>query len=383
MATVSKDPSRKKTPWVVRWYDATGKQCKRGFPRKIDADRFRADVEHQINTGRYVDPEQGKKSFREHAEAWRLAQPSRPNTASRHKSNLERHVYPAFGERPIAAIRATEVQAFATKLGRELKPGSVRTVLSVVRAIFAAAAKDGTIGRNPCEGLRLPVKPTGAILPLTIEQVDTLADCMPERHRGLVVVTAGLGLRQGEVFGLKKADVDQARQEISVARQVQPAAGGGWVECDPKNEFSRRTIPLPKAVQAELVRHARRCPPAPGGWLFSTADGDPLHRSVVNPTIWVRARETAAQRFRARAEQLAEGDERDELLRRADQLAECGMHDLRHFYASVLIGAGLNPKIVAARLGHGDPSMTLRVYTHLWPADDDRTRQAVDDIMLG
>ncbi|MFF0469348.1 tyrosine-type recombinase/integrase [Micromonospora zamorensis] len=382
MASVVKDPARRKTPWVVRWYDATGKQCKRGFARKVDADRFRADVEHQLNTGRYVDPVQGRRSFREHGEAWRLAQPARPNTAARHKSNLEKHVYPALGHRPIAAIRATEVQAFATQLGREMAPGSVRTVMSVVKAIFAAAEKDGTIGRNPCEGLRLPVKPTEVIVPLTMEQVDALTAGMPERHRSLVVVAAGLGLRQGEAFGLKKGDVDQAKREISIARQIQPATGGGWEECDPKNEFSRRTIPMPKAVQVELAEHARRCPPAPGGWLFSTPDGEPLHRAMFNPGIWARARESAAQRFRERAGGLPKGEERAEVLRRADQLAECTMHDLRHFFASVLIGAGLNPKIVAARLGHSDPSLTLRTYTHLWPADDDRTREAVDGVML-
>ncbi|MFI6270712.1 tyrosine-type recombinase/integrase [Micromonospora zamorensis] len=383
MATVSKDPSRKKTPWVVRWYDATGKQCKRGFPRRADADRFRADVEHQLNTGRYVDPVQGRRSFRDHAEAWRLAQPARPNTAARHRSNLDRHIYPALGHRPIASITATEIQAFATSLGKQLKPGSVRTVTSVVRAIFAAAMKDGAIGRNPCEGLRLPVKPSEVIVPLTMEQVDALAAGMPERHRSLVVVAAGLGLRQGEVFGLKKGDVDQAKREIRIERQVQPLAGGGWEECAPKNEFSRRTIPLPKAVQVELTGHARRCPPAPGGWVFSTPDGEPLQRAMFNPGIWARARESAALRFRERAGGLPEGEERAEVLRRADQLAECTMHDLRHFFASVLIAAGLNPKIVAARLGHSDPSLTLKTYVHLWPADDDRTREAVDQVMIG
>jgi site-specific recombinase XerC len=56
------------------------------------------------------------------------------------------------------------------------------------------------------------------------------------------------------------------------------------------------------------------------------------------------------------------------------------MHDLRHFYASALIRAGLNPKVVAERLGHADASMTLKVYAHLWPDDEDRSRQAVDDV---
>lgn len=53
-------------------------------------------------------------------------------------------------------------------------------------------------------------------------------------------------------------------------------------------------------------------------------------------------------------------------------------HDLRHFYASVLIRAGLSVRVVADRLGHADASLTLNVYAHLWPDEEDRTRSAVD-----
>ena len=66
---------------------------------------------------------------------------------------------------------------------------------------------------------------------------------------------------------------------------------------------------------------------------------------------------------------------------RADQRS--GWHDLRHFYASVLIRAGISVKEVSARLGHKDATTTLRTYAHLWPNDDDRTRQAVEAVFSG
>jgi integrase len=56
------------------------------------------------------------------------------------------------------------------------------------------------------------------------------------------------------------------------------------------------------------------------------------------------------------------------------------MHDLRHFYASALIRAGLSVKVVSDRLGHSNAAMTLNVYSHLWPDDEDRTRAAIDDV---
>jgi len=46
-------------------------------------------------------------------------------------------------------------------------------------------------------------------------------------------------------------------------------------------------------------------------------------------------------------------------------LKEVRLHDLRHFTATQLIGAGVDVRTVAGRLGHSDPSLTLRVYSHL------------------
>jgi integrase len=56
-------------------------------------------------------------------------------------------------------------------------------------------------------------------------------------------------------------------------------------------------------------------------------------------------------------------------------------HSLRHFYASLLIRKGLSPKVVAARLGHANVTMTLSRYAHLWEDDGDRTRSATSDLL--
>ena len=58
-----------------------------------------------------------------------------------------------------------------------------------------------------------------------------------------------------------------------------------------------------------------------------------------------------------------------------------GMHALRHFYASALLDAGESIKALASYLGHTDPGFTLRVYTHLMPASEERTRRAIDALL--
>lgn len=58
------------------------------------------------------------------------------------------------------------------------------------------------------------------------------------------------------------------------------------------------------------------------------------------------------------------------------------MHALRHFYASVLLDADESTKAVSEYLGHSDPGLTLRVYVHLMPSSQERTRKAVDAVLL-
>jgi integrase len=59
------------------------------------------------------------------------------------------------------------------------------------------------------------------------------------------------------------------------------------------------------------------------------------------------------------------------------------MHALRHFYASALLDAGESIKALATYLGHTDPGFTLRIYTHLMPSSEDRTRKAIDNLFGG
>jgi integrase len=358
MASVEKRVRDGRTTYLVRWRDEAGKQRKKSFPRKVDADRYRAEVEHSLNVGTYVDPVQGKTTLRVYAERWRAMQPHRPNTAANTRSRLEHHVYPVLGGRPIAALRTSELQAFVT--GLELAPGSVRPVWGTLRAILRAAVVDRAIGRDPCVGVKLPEMPVERVVPLTVAQVDALVDGVPPRYRALLVTTAGTGLRQGEAFGVQLRDdegpvVDFLRKTLRVQRQIQPKPGGGTAFGPLKNKASYRTLPIGQVVVDALAAHLKEWPAGLAGLVFTDEAGQPLHRGTFNDQVWHPARERAG-------------------------LSEVTMHDLRHFYASALIRAGLNVRVVADRLGHANAAMTLNVYSHLWPDDEDRTRQAIDEV---
>src|SRR4051794_17458135 len=69
-------------------------------------------------------------------------------------------------------------------------------------------------------------------------------------------------------------------------------------------------------------------------------------------------------------------------VRRAGLPATTAFHDLRHYYASLLIAHGESVEVVQARLGHKSALETLDTYGHLWPDSEDSTRSAVD-LVLG
>lgn len=89
---------------------------------------------------------------------------------------------------------------------------------------------------------------------------------------------------------------------------------------------------------------------------LSTAQGDPISRPSFNANVWKPAIRAAG----------------------IEDTRQNGMHVLRPTYASVLLDAGESIKALSLHLGHADPGFTLRVYTHLLPSSEDRTRRAID-----
>ena len=56
------------------------------------------------------------------------------------------------------------------------------------------------------------------------------------------------------------------------------------------------------------------------------------------------------------------------------------IHDLRHSHASTLIHLGANPVLVAERLGHESPDITLKTYSHLFPSSQTEIVQKISKV---
>jgi integrase len=351
------------TGWRARWRTPDGESRSKTFKRKVDAENHLTSVQHSKLTGGYVDPSAGRVTFKTFAEGWRAAQVHRPQTASQIETNLRRHVYPRIGHRPIGAIRPSEIQGLVKSLSggtdqRQLAPATVDVIYTWLATIFKAAVLDMVISKTPCQQVKLPAVEHKKVIPLPVETIEALIDAVPVRFRALIVLGAGTGVRISEALGLTNDRIDWMRRTLTVDRQLTGIDADRSPLFGPvKDKKNRpRTIPLPQTVLDELSVHVGRFGLGPADLLFTGTRGGPMGRTTFSE-VWMAAAGPLG---------IPLGD---------------GYHQLRHFYASVLIRAGESVKVVQERLGHTSAQMTLDVYSHLWPEDEDRTRAAVDAVL--
>lgn len=276
MANIQKRPNGK---WRARYRDLDGKEHARHFDRKLDAQRWLDEVTTSVVTGQYVDPRSAKKPFKEYAEEWRASQPHRPSTAKAVAQHLRCYAYPVWEKRALGAIKPGDVQSWITSLTttHKLAASTSRTVFNTVNAVFRAAVRDRMIPHNPCTDAKLPSVPRKKVVPLAVEQVRTLAEEIPGRYRGLVLLGACTGLRPGELFGLQLQHVDLLHATVSVEQQVQQTAKHGVYVCPPKTARSHRTVPLPRIAVEAMKAHLRDFPAdGPESWIFKAPQGGPV-----------------------------------------------------------------------------------------------------------
>jgi len=340
--------------WRARYLDPEGRERARHFDRKADAERWLSTIEADIVRGTYLDPLAGRVVFREHAERWLTQQPHRPNTSRLYGRTLRLHIYPAIGDTPLAALRRSDIQTIVGTLSANgYKPKTIENVVRLVRAICNAAVDDGIIAVSPCRRVTRPAVQQRHVVPLPLDSVHRAADSISPRLRALVLLSLGTGLRQGEALGLTIDRVDFLRKEITVDRQLVKVVGSAPELALLKTDSSRRVVPVPEFVIDSLAAHLAAYPAGPSGLVFTGERGQPVARAWLH-RAWRQA------------------------IVAAQLPGDATWHMLRHTYASILIDGGESVTVVARRLGHANPSETLRTYSHLWPDSDERTRQVVE-----
>ncbi|WKT89785.1 site-specific integrase [Microbacterium maritypicum] len=259
-------------------------------------------------------------------------------------------------QKAIRDVKHGDVQTWVTKESeRGLAASTIRTRLNYVQMAFRAAVDNQVISRNPAARVKTPRirKREATMKILTAEQVNAALEVAGD-FRPFVAVCVFAGLRLGEAAGLQAGDVDRDRHNISVRRQVQ-GTSIPTTKITPPKAGSEREIFVP-AELIDMVSLGPRRSMSEGDFLFRTPLGHLYNRNSAGEE-WRRIRKAAGL-----------GD-------------DVTLHNLRHTFASNLIASGCDVVTVQRALGHSQPSITLNVYSHLWPSAEDKTRSATTAFM--
>ncbi|MGW0418037.1 tyrosine-type recombinase/integrase [Streptomyces sp. NPDC003015] len=355
-----------------RWYKSeVGPD---GKTRRVKSDRYGSGARYRA---RYVGPDGTEKSKSFPDRQKRLADQWLAHT----EADMARGHY--LGSRPLGSFQPAHIRDWVRQLSENGIRGSyARTIYSNVRAALSAAVDDGHLPRNPCaaRSVRPPTVDDRRVAPWTPERVFAVRAGMPERFRAMVDLGGGCGLRQGEILGVAVDAIDFASDTLHVVQQLKLSRSKA-VFAPPKGG-KLRDVPLPGPVADVLRAHMKRFPPVDVTLPWKVADGRPVTKRLIftgprGGHVWrTSLNEEAWKRALASAGVIPERKQGQPFA----ESRENGMHALRHFYASVLLDAGENIKALAEYLGHSDPGLTLRVYAHLMPSSQERTRNAVAQI---
>lgn len=298
------------------------------------------------------------------------------------------YLKPRLGGVPLSELTVGKVQTMFTSLvrlngtrSRPLSPATLQRIRGCLHVALNGAIRRGLITHNPAHWVELPSgrrphavvwteprvahwRATGerpAVAVWTAQQTAQFLHHIREHPLyPLYHLVALLGLRRGEVAGLRWCDLDLTARVLMVSYQVRDH-NGRTVICPPKTDTSIRMIALDHLTVAVLRRMSasqREASPdrPPTGFLFTNQRGDPLSPGYVTHTF---------RRLTAEAD-----------------LPPIRLHDLRHGAASLSLAAGNELKTVQAMLGHSSIVLTTDTYTSVLPCLAHRAAEATAELVL-
>lgn len=263
-----------------------------------------------------------------------------PSSHAAYAKVVHKALVPHLGSLTLAALTEAHVRAMyaAVSPARGLAAGKL------LRRFLRDAVRAGLVARNVAMDLPLPRVVRRRVQPLSAADAANLI-ALPRvgAAQCLYAVALDSGAREGELLALEWGDL-HPDGSLLISKSL-CEVGGSLTVVEPKTKGSRRRIALGAATLARLARHRLLQQDAGygGPLIFPSPRGVYWHKGSLYSRHWQPDREAAGLPTTTR------------------------FHDLRHTTASLLLLAGIHPKVVQERLGHSAISITLDTYSHLIP----------------
>jgi integrase len=295
-----------------------------------------------------------------------------PRTLDGYHTIVRRHLIPNLGMIPLSQVQPQHIQQYYARAlsdGRTDGKGALssRSVLHIHRVLFQAlnyAVRQGLLIRNPAQLVDPPRAKRSKMKTLIPQEVSMLLNIAQDTHYYPIIHTAvKTGLRQAELLGLRWRDLDLDLVSLSVTQVLYKRRGICQFK-EPKSEHSRRRLGLSPSLALFLreYRTERETECLLLGKLlseddlvFGNVDGTPIDPGTLTHNFARIARRAGLPGTR--------------------------FHDLRHTFASLMLLAGIHPKIVSEALGHSSVAFTLDVYSHLVPGLQEAAGKRLDEVL--
>ena len=347
--------------WQARVRQPDGDRITLGsFDTKADAQRAIAIALGQQVRGRLLDPRAGKVPFAYFAKEWVEHRPGlRPTTIDLYDSQLRHHLLPEFGKYDINEITAAHVRRWYATLmkGDKPSPVTVAKIYRLLRTILNTAVEDELIGRNPCsiKGAGVEHSPERPVA--TLQQVWNIAGAIDSRYRALVLMATFCTLRFGELFGLRRKNIDLEAGTVRVVEQATHLASGELIFGPPKTGAGRRVVSIPASLLGEIEQHLGTfVDPSPDAWVFRSEKGIVPRKSNWS-VLWRRVTASVG-------------------------IQGLHFHDLRHTGNTLAASTGASTKELMSRMGHASPRAAL-IYQHATREREDAIAKALDAMIVG
>ena len=366
--------------------DTRGKRLRRSEivkGRKADALRRLRQLGRDVDTGAYIPTT--ARTLGDFVGEWLPVKRANlsPTTIRGYQVLLGLHILPAIGSLELQKITPAEAGAVIAALvdrGATVQAQRCHVLLST---IFAAAVRSGATGRNPMAALERPRVQRREMVTLTPAQAQAiLADLAESESWALVPITLLLtsGLRRSELCGLRWADMDldagllRIQRSAHVLKAEKDKHGNKLppkvVYRQPKTARARRTVALDAHTIAMLREHRSECARSAEMFGRTLTDADPVFAPASEYGKGQKARpwrnDAYSQLWWRTAKRLG---------------IRARLHDLRHTSASLLLAAGVNARVISARLGHSTVAFTLDTYSHLLPDADSEAAEKLAAIL--
>ncbi len=317
------------------WQGESVSKMKRGFATKKEAQEWEKD---------FLQKQSGNMNmkFADFVEVYFTDKTPRLKERSVMSKQIlfDTKITPFFGEKRVNEITSVDIIKWQNGLLRqEYKPTYLRMIQNQVTALFNHAERFYDLKTNPCKKVDKIGRSNAKELNFwTKDEFDIFISGFSEEeemYRIIFLILFWLGCRVGELLALTAGDIDLEKGEVNISKTYFRRNKTDYIT-SPKTESSNRKITIPKFLQEELkVFLSRQYDLQPEDRIFPITD-----RAI-------------QKKMKQKTEQA--------------NLKPIRVHDLRHSHIALLIEKGMQPLVIAQRVGHDSVNTTMNIYGHLYP----------------